>query len=75
MLPIATTSSQVQIQLETLVKRIAFLTEKLNHYATRKIDESEQIKEEIERTNSEIDELVYNIYRLNENERKIIERM
>ncbi len=49
------------------------LNKRLNEIGDKKTDERARIEEEIKRTDAEIDELVYKIYGITEEERKIIE--
>ncbi|MBU5690349.1 MAG: N-6 DNA methylase, partial [Candidatus Aenigmarchaeota archaeon] len=55
------------------VKKIITLFNKLNEIGDKKTDERAKIEEEIKKTDAEIDELVYKIYGITEEEKKIIE--
>lgn len=53
--------------------KMLFLNKRLNEIGDKKTDERAKIEEEIKKTDSEIDKLVYKIYDITEDEKKIIE--
>ncbi|MEM4347550.1 MAG: N-6 DNA methylase [Candidatus Altiarchaeota archaeon] len=57
----------------TLVDKMLALNKRLNEIGDKKTDERAKIEEEIKKTDAEIDELVYKIYAITEEEKKIIE--
>jgi len=59
--------------LITLVDKMLSLNKRLNEIGDKKTDERADIEEEIKHTDNEIDELVYKIYGITEEEKKIIE--
>lgn len=56
-----------------LAERILSLKKRLNEIGDKKTDERQRIEEEINKTDAEIDELVYKLYGITEEEKKIIE--
>lgn len=50
-----------------------FLNKCLSEIGDKKTDERAKIEEEIKKTDAEIDELVYEIYGITEEERRVIE--
>lgn len=60
-------------ELNSLVDKMSGLMERFLILKDKKTDESRRIEEEMKKTDSEIDELVYRIYGLNEEEKKIVE--
>ena len=56
-----------------LVDKMLALNKRLNEIGDKKTDEKQRIEEEIKRTDAEIDELVYDLYGITEEEKKIIE--
>lgn len=61
-------------ELEKLVDRMLSLHKRLNEIGDKETDEKKRIKEEIKRIDAEIDELVYKLYGVTEEEKKIIEK-
>jgi type I restriction-modification system DNA methylase subunit len=59
--------------LITLVDKMLSLNKRLNEIGDKKTDERADIEEEIKHTDNEIDELVYKIYGITDEEKKIIE--
>jgi len=59
--------------LNILVDKIISLNKQLNELGDKKTDEREKIEEEIKKTDKEIDEFVYKIYGITDEEKKIIE--
>jgi DNA-directed RNA polymerase beta' subunit len=72
-LPIKTGSEVQNKTLMKLVEKIISLNNRLNEIFNKKTDEYIKIENELERIDSEIDDLVYKIYGINESEKKIIE--
>jgi len=56
-----------------LIDKMLSLNKRLNEIGDKKTDERAKIKEEIKKTDNEIDELVYKIYGITDEEKKIIE--
>jgi len=59
--------------LVSLVEKMLELNKKLAHVRDDPLSERDEIKKEIEKTDKEIDNLVYELYGLTEAERKIVE--
>jgi predicted nucleic acid-binding Zn-ribbon protein len=55
------------------VKKIEELNKRLNEMGNKKTDERARIEEEIKKVDKGIDELVYKLYGITEEEKKIIE--
>jgi len=72
-LPIKKTSEKERTELAKLVDKILSLNEHLNELGDKKTDERTKLEDEIKKTDSEIDEMVYKIYGITESERKTIE--
>jgi len=72
-LPIQKTSKDKQNRFEEKVDKITSLIKSLKEMGDKKTDERIRIEEEIKRTDAEIDELVYQLYGITEEEKKIIE--
>ena len=73
-LPLINPQNQSFVQkIESLVDKMLSLHKRLNEIGDKKTDERTKIEEEIKKTDAEIDELVYNIYGITEEEKKIIE--
>ncbi len=64
---------KIQEKMLTLINRIIGLNKKLNELGDKNTSETSKLREEIDKTDKEIDELVYNLYGLTEKEKKIIE--
>jgi type I restriction-modification system DNA methylase subunit len=60
-------------KISELVNKMLSLNKRLNEIGDKKTDERARIEEEIKKTDAEIDELVYKIYGITEEEKKIIE--
>jgi type I restriction-modification system DNA methylase subunit len=60
-------------EIVELVKKMLSLSKRLNEIGDKKTDERQKIEEEIREIDIEIDELVYKLYGINEEEKKIIE--
>lgn len=56
-----------------LVDKMLSLNKRLNEIGEKKTEERARIEDEIKRTDKEIDELVYKLYGITNDERKIIE--
>lgn len=72
-LPMIKASDIEKNRMSALVERIMMLYETFNNFGNKRTDERARIEEEIKKTDSEIDELVYKIYGITETEKKIIE--
>ena len=72
-LPIKLVPESQQQPLITLVDKMLSLNKRLNEIGDKKTDERARIEEEIKKTDAEIDELVYKIYGITEEEKKVIE--
>jgi len=73
-LPPITPQNQPLVQkIESLVDKMLSLNKRLNEIGDKKTDERARIEEEIKKTDAEIDELVYKIYGITEEEKKVIE--
>ena len=72
-LPVAVANENTKSKIVELVKRIEGLNERLNEIGDKKTDERRKIEEDIEKTDADIDELVYKLYGITEEEKKIIE--
>ncbi|MEM4366779.1 MAG: TaqI-like C-terminal specificity domain-containing protein [Candidatus Anstonellales archaeon] len=72
-LPIKEIEKEKQQPLIKLVDKMLSLNKRLNEIGDKKTDERAKIEEEIKKTDAEIDELVYKIYGITEEEKKIIE--
>jgi len=72
-LPIVKPSSKQLEQLGALVDKIKGLEERYVAIKEKDLREKENLKEKIEDVDYKIDQIVYNIYGLNEKEKKIIE--
>ena len=72
-IPIKSASNIVQKSIIELVDKMLSLHKRLNELGDKKTDERTKIEEEIKKTDREIDELVYKLYGITEEEKKIIE--
>lgn len=72
-LPIKQIPESQQQPLIKLVDKMLSLNKRLNDLGDKKTDERSRIEEEIKKTDAEVDELVYHIYGITEEEKKIIE--
>ncbi len=72
-LPIKIIPETQQQPLIKLVDKMLSLNKRLNEIGDKKTDERQRIEEEINKTDAEIDELVYSLYGITESEKKIIE--
>lgn len=73
MLPVKQMTENQQQPLIEIVDKIVSLNKRLNELGDKRTDERAVIEDEIKKTDSEIDELVYRIYGLTEDEKAIIE--
>lgn len=64
---------KIEKEMVPLVDRMISLKKRLNEIGDKKTDERAGIEEEIKKTDAEIDELVYQLYRISDEEKKIIE--
>lgn len=71
-IPIKLIPESQQQPLITLVDKMLSLHKRLNEIGDKKTDERAKIEEEIKKTDAEIDELVYKIYGITEEEKKVI---
>ena len=71
--PIKITPLADQNKVVSLVNQALSLNSKLQEIGDKKTSETAKIEEEIKKTDSEIDELVYKLYGLSKDEIKIIE--
>jgi len=71
--PIKIIPESEQQPLIKLVDKMLYLNKRLNEIGDKKTDERAGIEEEIKHTDNEIDELVYKIYGITDEEKKIIE--
>ncbi|MBI2142968.1 hypothetical protein HYU20_01350 [Candidatus Woesearchaeota archaeon] len=69
-MPIAKAPSK---EIEKLVDKMLSLNKRLNELGDRNTDEKLRVQEEIRRTDAEIDELVYKLYGITDEEKRIIE--
>jgi adenine-specific DNA-methyltransferase len=60
--------------LESLVEKTLSLNKLIRESTFRRTDKRTEIQEEIGRTDSQIDKIVYSLYGIDENEQKIIEQ-
>ena len=74
-IPIKQIPESQQQPIIKLVDKMLSLNKRLNEIGDKKTDERARIEEEIKKTDAEIDELVYKIYDITEDEKKIIERV
>lgn len=72
-LPIKVCTLSAQRPLINLVDKILSLHEQLNELGDKNTPETVRLKEEIQKADHEIDELVYKLYGITEEEKKIIE--
>ncbi len=71
--PIKQIPESQQQSIIKLVDKMLSLNKRLNEIGDKKTDERAKIEEEIKKTDTEIDRLVYNLYGLTEDEIKIVE--
>lgn len=72
LLPIVKASSDNQNKLASLVKEVTTLHTRLNEIGLKLTDERQRIEDKINKLDSEIDEFVYKIYGILENEKNVI---
>lgn len=72
-LPIKLIPESQQKPIIKLVDKMLTLNRRLNEIGDKKTDERARIEKEIKKTDAEIDEIVYKIYGITEEEKKIIE--
>lgn len=72
-LPVKRVSKENQQPFINLVDKMLSLNEKLQEIGDKSTMEKEKIQKEIQKTDNEIDELVYQLYGITEEEKKIIE--
>ena len=74
LIPIKRTNEEIQDKITTLVNCMLSLNKKLLEFGDKTTPETARLKEEIVKTDAQIDELVYKIYGITEEEKKIIEK-
>jgi hypothetical protein len=72
-LPIANTTKEQMEELSNLVKKISSLKNEINKFGDKKTDKRNEIEENIIKIDKEIDNIVYKIYGIAEEERIVIE--
>lgn len=72
--PIKITSTEKRELVIKLVDKMFSLNNKLNELGLKNTSETQKLQEEIKRIDDEIDDVVYEIYDINNDERKIIEK-
>jgi hypothetical protein len=72
-LPIRLVHESQQQPLIKLVEKMLSLNKRLNELGDKRTDARARLEEEIRKTDAEIDELVYKIYDITDEEKKIIE--
>ena len=72
-IPIKIASETQKQALIKLVDKMLSLNKRLNEIGDKKTDERTRIEEDLQKTDTEIDELVYKLYGITEEEKKIIE--
>lgn len=73
MIPIKQIPENLQKPVVELVDKMLSLNRQLNELSEKKTDERAKIKEEIKATDSKIDELIYDIYGITNEEKKAME--
>jgi len=72
-LPIKQASKSEQQSIITYVDKMLSLNKRLNEIGDKKTDERQRVEREINNTDAEIDKLVYDLYNITKEEKKIIE--
>ena len=72
-LPIRIASTIQQQNMIKLADKMLSLNKRLSEIGEKRTDERAKVEQEIKKTDSEIDELIYGIYGITETEKKIIE--
>lgn len=72
-IPIASADKQMKDKIDSKVNTAISLNKRLYEIGDKRTDKRQRIEEEIEKTDKEIDELVYKLYGITEPEKKIIE--
>jgi hypothetical protein len=70
--PIRTIPESEQQPIIQLVEKMLSLNKRLNELGDKQTNERQEIEDEIKKTDAEIDELVYKLYGITEEEKKII---
>jgi len=73
-LPIKTANNKQKEKISTLVKKIVLLKKQLNESRKKKTNDLVKLEDEIKEIDNKIDELVYTIYGITDDEKKIIEK-
>ena len=71
-MPIRNPTANEQRKVVELVDRLISLSKRLNELGDKKTRETATLADEMNRTDTELDELVFNLYDLNEDERKLV---
>ncbi|MGB9002731.1 MAG: TaqI-like C-terminal specificity domain-containing protein, partial [Nitrosotalea sp.] len=71
--PIKKSSEHQKEEINQLVEKMLSLNQRINEMGDKNTNERAKVEEEINKVDTEIDELVYKIYGLDEAERKIVE--
>jgi gas vesicle protein len=66
-------NGQIEAKISELVKKQLEKTKRISEFGDKKTSETARLEEEIKKTDNEIDELVYNLYGITEEEKRIIE--
>ena len=73
-IPIKDTNDKQKEEISSLVKKIVLLNKQFNENAKKKTNDFAKIDDEIKKADNKIDELVYTIYGITDDEKKIIEK-
>ena len=73
-IPIVQAKEEIKTNVISLVNRLISLNKKLTEIGDKKTDDKTKIENEIERTDTEIDKIIYDIYGMTKDERVIIEK-
>src|SRR3989344_7145943 len=72
-IPIPKRNAKLEVEITNLADKILSLNKKLQEIGDKNTLEKQKIEQEIKKTDNEIDELVYQLYGITEQEKKIIE--
>jgi methylase of polypeptide subunit release factors len=72
-IPIVQAKKEIKEKIIELVNKMIFLNKKLNEIGDKNTSETKELNDKIDKLNKQIDELVYNIYGITDEEKKIIE--
>ncbi len=73
-IPIKIAPNRIQEELTQLVIKIEDQYRKLKEFGEKQTSERQNLEQEIEKTNEKIDEFVYKLYGITDDERKVIEK-